>query len=834
MSWLMSNLGNSDKQILDILNNFSGILEYQNVFDLMWNSLVWGIIKILYGINSALEKTIYKTFDLSDLFTNVKMDTLYANVITIVVVALMTLTILYLSLKFAISKRPPKAKNIFINLLMAGLLIFGAFGLTNSVTKDEEGSTGLVDNMITAEDGVKGSGILATLWSDGSAGDSSFELIKTNTYDISKVLGDSSVSNTSDVNELRDNDLNSLTEDSFKKTYINDVLTPKDAEELSELYTSGQDGDKKGKEAIEKNKELANRFNALQYRIEVGADGKDRPKDITENLIGKQFYESGYRRYYANTGIIVVSELSLTVAYLFIAITLVSSIIELGFKKFYLVLAASTDLETGQRMKTALEDIVQLLLLIAFTRLELAIYVNMMSELKNFKDTPLLYVLGIFCLTVALIKGSKSVTKIFGVDTNLKNNSSMVGALATASLLKRGADGAGKSIKQSVGNDKSALSALNTYRGGTKNTASENGRSEFSQGNNRNYTGSPSHIPNAGDKKVSDLVNKNGSSGNERANTSENVTDLSKTGIQKGKDKGTNKQSEINKIDKETIEDTNLSEGTEMQDNSEYEEVVSSVGSTGTQTPRTVPAGNKDVDTVKTPLRSTTRQTIAVPSHSTMSEDKDIEVVTPLGSDTGQSVDTQDNHMVASEGNDIEVVTPLGSNARKAPVVRGNKSVTSDKNGVEVINPLESTAEQIQDTATQSTMDVETPLGNNTERLPKESVSSSVNQLSGVQTELMSSPDNEKTSITKNQSTRYNHDSQNIDIDGGVEQENRVNITEEKVEALQTTNIHKKPLMDNSHISSDSWNTDLSTKTSLSDQLTSGIDEERLRELTKD
>ncbi|HCR4585935.1 TPA: hypothetical protein OOH41_002766, partial [Enterococcus faecium] len=225
------------------------------------------------------------------------------------------------------------------------------------------------------------------------------------------------------------------------------------------------------------------RLKALQYRLELDDNGKEIPVQISDEGLAKYVYTSGYRRYISSPGIILAGESSLSVAYLFILFTIVTCIIELVFKKFYLVIAASTDFETGQRMKSAIEDISQSFLLLAFTILELRIYTLMLSGIGDLhavgKINGFLYVVALIVLTIALFKGSQSVTKIFGVDTSLKNGSnSLLSMFALGNIAKNVGSGA----KNLASAGKSGLSNLNDIRkngfGHRKDVTPDNGEEQ--------------------------------------------------------------------------------------------------------------------------------------------------------------------------------------------------------------------------------------------------------------------------------------------------------------------------------------------------------------------
>ncbi|HBE7013913.1 TPA: hypothetical protein KMT53_002969, partial [Enterococcus faecium] len=262
---------------------------------------------------------------------------------------------------------------------------------------------------------------------------------------------------------------NALTAKNFKTANINGIITPDQAKKMSESSDIS---------TVQKD-----RLKALQYRLELDDNGKEIPVQISDEGLAKYVYTSGYRRYISSPGIILAGESSLSVAYLFILFTIVTCIIELVFKKFYLVIAASTDFETGQRMKSAIEDISQSFLLLAFTILELRIYTLMLSGIGDLhavgKINGFLYVVALIVLTIALFKGSQSVTKIFGVDTSLKNGSnSLLSMFALGNIAKNVGSGA----KNLASAGKSGLSNLNDIRkngfGHRKDVTPDNGEEQ--------------------------------------------------------------------------------------------------------------------------------------------------------------------------------------------------------------------------------------------------------------------------------------------------------------------------------------------------------------------
>ncbi|HFM7175851.1 TPA: pLS20_p028 family conjugation system transmembrane protein, partial [Enterococcus faecium] len=375
----------------------------------------------------------------------------FQSLISKVLALFCVVTLIYLGLKFFMSKHPPKVKNILVNLFMAMILIFGG--------------SSLIDEGLNISKSFYGD-VTAANKAD-KTGSPAFQIIQNNVIDVSTLLA----TDPNKVESLPTDKRNALTAKNFKTANINGIITPEQAKGMA-------GNDKSGLSDIQKD-----RLKALQYRLELDDNGKEIPVQISDEGLAKYVYTSGYRRYSSKPGIILAGESSLAVAYLFILFTIVTCIIELVFKKFYLVIAASTDFETGQRMKSAIEDISQSFLLLAFTILELRIYTLMLSGIGDLhaagKINGFLYVVALIVLTIALFKGSQSVTKIFGVDTSLKNGSnSLLSMFALGNIAKNVGSGA----KNLASAGKSGLSHLNDIRkngfGHRKDVTPDNGEEQ--------------------------------------------------------------------------------------------------------------------------------------------------------------------------------------------------------------------------------------------------------------------------------------------------------------------------------------------------------------------
>ncbi|ENZ5655542.1 pLS20_p028 family conjugation system transmembrane protein [Enterococcus hirae] len=450
--WWSGLFGEGDadpKTVTKVLQDYGNYLQYQDVFSWICNTFLWGLIKGLYNLNTLLEKTIYQSFDLKDLLNAAGVNELFQSLISKVLALFCVVTLIYLGLKFFMSKHPPKVKNILVNLFMAMILIFGG--------------SSLIDEGLNISKNFYGD-VTAANKAD-KTGSPAFQIIQNNVIDVSTLLA----TDPNKVESLPTDKRNALTAKNFKTANINGIITPDQAKKMSESSDIS---------TVQKD-----RLKALQYRLELDDNGKEIPVQISDEGLAKYVYTSGYRRYSSKPGIILAGESSLAVAYLFILFTIVTCIIELVFKKFYLVIAASTDFETDQRMKSAIEDISQSFLLLAFTILELRIYTLMLSGIGDLhgagKINGFLYVIALIVLTIALFKGSQSVTKIFGVDTSLKNGSnSLLSMFALGNIAKNVGSGA----KNLASAGKSGLSNLNDIRkngfGNRKDVTPNNGEEQ--------------------------------------------------------------------------------------------------------------------------------------------------------------------------------------------------------------------------------------------------------------------------------------------------------------------------------------------------------------------
>lgn len=475
--WFTGLFGDGDadpEKIAKIIQDYGQFIQYQNVFLMIWNEVIWACIRGLYFLNSKLEETIYQSFSLKDILKSAGMNELYEGLTTKVLAILCVLTLMFIGLRFAMSNEPPKPKNIFVNLAMSMIIIFGGNALIDEGVNITQSFYGDITNEEKAADRET----------------PSFELIKSNVFDVSTVLG----TDAKKLENIPTKKRNKLTAKNFKTANMNAVIEP---DRIDDAISDLKDDDP-AKERME----------ALKYRLDLDDEGKVAPIKIEDDNLAKYFYKSGYRRYTSFPGSILVGQLSLCIAYLFILFTIVTCIIELAFKKVYLGIAAATDFDHGQRRKTAVSDVINCLLLMAFTGLELTVYTRLLSGLATInssgKINTFLYCLSLICLTMALFKGSQAVTKIFGVDTSLPNNGrSLLSMIGGAAIAKNAVKGAGSAVKKGA-------SGLNSIRKNSSENKSnglnneEAGNTSGSQTNGKNNESLASNNAPSDEKSVAE------------------------------------------------------------------------------------------------------------------------------------------------------------------------------------------------------------------------------------------------------------------------------------------------------------------------------------------
>jgi len=632
--------GEADKveAAVKFLTNYADYLQFQDIGSWLWNSFVWGAIKILYGLNRGLEKLLLQSFDVGDFLKDKGLTELQTTFATTLGAILLLISLIWIGIKMMVSKNPPKLKDTLMMLVTAVFILLFSGSIVNT----------LFDHSKTAFNDV----------TQISKNAPSIQIIQDNTSDLITVLKKKK------ENIKPTDKLNAITDKNFWYTDINAVITPDSVRDIKDKT--------KNDDAI-----------YLDRKLTVDNDGKTTAGEYKDNFIASSIYDSGYRRYATKNGVIFTGEASLAVGYLFIIFSIIMCIFELMYKKFYLLVATATDLDTGQRRNKAIESIAQSLLLIAFTGLELRIYIGILNFLGGKNLNPILYVICLVVSTFLLFKGSQSVAAIFGVDTSLKNGgSSLMAALGAAGVAR----GIGRGTKNVATSTFSATKkGINRIR--NKNTDSDesdtSNLSNEEQSNNgktgKEKTGIGDKAKEMarksgklrgylGERKLSGAVEDGINSVKEKASDVvdsvkdgvQNPIDKAKefgkdikeeydTGVDEGISTGLNKQSEAeDSISEEDIsvptteELTNQTRGTNQDVPSDHKE---STNLPTRELPESIdlPENSIDKELPNTGAKTEERKAKGLNDHITTEEEKDVNVENKLKENVNSIASTTDS-----------------------------------------------------------------------------------------------------------------------------------------------------------------------------------------------
>ena len=387
------------------------------IVQLIFIQLGWLLIKGAYFLTTAIQGL---TSDFLTLFNFVKstgVNQVYQSVLNTVVVGLMILSLIFIGYKMVIGKGTVDLKSVGMNVVISVCLIL------------------LMPTMITS--GIKFAEIFYkdSVSISGGNGDIAWSLMKNNITDLAYVNQTKGAYNK--IASL--NQRNNLSKDNLMLTNLGQVLT-------SDYI-----------DAMEKQNPEASNF---RY---------DLVPDPNGNLVATKFYDgffsifsdslkTGYYRYPTNMWGLLIAMISLTVAYSFSFFIIVTSVIELAFKRIVGVVVFATDLETGQRSKMVLSDILQCYLTIGFQGFGLGMFGLFISYINTISINPIVKTVAFIASVVVLIKGSSTIMRYFGVDIGLKEGyGQLASAFGLGTLVARKGTSFGrtKMAKQSNGNNTS-------------------------------------------------------------------------------------------------------------------------------------------------------------------------------------------------------------------------------------------------------------------------------------------------------------------------------------------------------------------------------------------
>lgn len=367
--------------------------------------LGWLLIKGLFLLTDKIQNLIPDTLSLFSFVESSSLNSAYQSVVNTVVVGLMILSLVFIGYKLVTGRGQVDLKSVGMNVVMSVALIL------------------LMPTMISS--GIQ---FAKTFYKDATTITKSdtgvaWSLIKDGVTDLAYINKSDQYQRIDDLTIKRNN----LSRKNFYRTDFTQVLTDEVVDKL------------------EKENQIADN---LRYRLVPNSDNEFVATKFSDNFLAtfSDGLKTGYYRYPTNIFGILCGLAALAIAYVFSAFVIITAILELAFKRVLGVLVFATDLESGQRSKVVLSDILQCYLTIGFQGFGLSMFgmfINYLNSGEGIATNFFIKIIAYICAVFVLIKGSGTVMRYFGVDIGLKEG---YGQLAsTLMLLRKGSNGFNRS-----------------------------------------------------------------------------------------------------------------------------------------------------------------------------------------------------------------------------------------------------------------------------------------------------------------------------------------------------------------------------------------------------
>jgi hypothetical protein len=377
--------------------------------------LGWAVVKGMFTVTDSIQNMIPDVLDLFNFIESTGLNNVYQSVMNTIVVGLMILSLMFVGYKMITGKGTIYLKSVGTNIVMSVALILLMPTMISSGIQFSKIFYNDATTITNSDDGVA--------WS----------LIKQGVTDlayINKTDQYSSIDKTEDRNKL--------TRKNFQQTDLTQVLTDKVIDKLEKENPAADN---------------------LRYELVENSNNEFVATKFSDNFLStfSDSLKSGYYRYQANLWGISIGLTALAIAYVFSAFVIITAILELAFKRVLGVLVFATDIETGQRSKVVLSDILQCYLTVGFQGFGLsmfAMFINFLNAGQGISTNIFIKTIAYICAVFVLIKGSGTVMRYFGVDIGLKEG---YGQLASAfgmgaMLFRKGSTGFNRAKGSGNGN----------------------------------------------------------------------------------------------------------------------------------------------------------------------------------------------------------------------------------------------------------------------------------------------------------------------------------------------------------------------------------------------
>lgn len=389
---------------LEFLSKYSDWIKDATLFSWILHWIQMGFIRILYKIASFTEGLIDVIYRLTGFLEEPGIDRIY-NVVKVLSGTVFLLTIIFIAFQLIMDKKVDWRGSIFRSLIFFSLIGMFPAILNKSLEVTE-----------TTYNDLKNVGL-----EDGSTSENlslSYRVIQTNLADLS-YLSTVGFSTLDDRESLK----NDISEENFSLVDLNEILLPEDLSEIRFPVNQSE-------------------VDALGYKLKLTHDNQLEPIEIKNGWFSA--FDEGKFRFTAKTMPIMISLLTLSVAFIFSAFIIGASLIDLVFAKILFPILAVSDISTGQRVKGMFVDIGKNLAQIMLTSLSLSVFTMYFAFISQLNDNIMAYLIACVIGVKLTIDGPKAFGKYFGIDVGVRDGwKTVMGLGVGAKMLAESAKGAG-------------------------------------------------------------------------------------------------------------------------------------------------------------------------------------------------------------------------------------------------------------------------------------------------------------------------------------------------------------------------------------------------------
>lgn len=426
----------SEKKAIEILKDNQEFFKSYDGIDWLVHigkSMGWYFTKGLYKISVSMEKLLNEIVTFGGLLNNKAITNLSETMMPIVW-AVFGLTILIIGLSMMFGKQQTKLAQIAVNSVLAICFIIALPTIFSSAYKFSQGVTE-VGKSINGGDGniIEGKDMKYL----------STQIVAMNTTDLYWLAQN-------DFKKAKNGINNDLTDGSFTsgRRQFGEKINPntKDQDDATKSGYRYYESISKLNKAKESNPEKY-KYHVFNNNLVTSSDGKSNELSKISDGFGKSFFKQSsapfsnyYQRYQTSFFFTWLLLGTLIAVQVFTSFKVVRLSFEIAFQKVIAPWVAATDLNTLQRVKQLLSNIVTNYAVIG---LVLIIFKMFMILTGAIFQSDLSFLAKVICyigLAIAVVDGPNEAKKILGIDTGVKDGqkSLMAGIAGGAVAMKAG------------------------------------------------------------------------------------------------------------------------------------------------------------------------------------------------------------------------------------------------------------------------------------------------------------------------------------------------------------------------------------------------------------